>query len=132
MTIAGSLKGWVKTFQQYPENIDVSVCNENTVLGFCCAGPVVDLERNAPYLFEVYGIHVSPTLRGRGIGKQLLHRSFERARRRHNFNNAIVWTLGDLALSRAFYEREGGIPVKSGIWKVADLSIPEIAYGWNF
>src|SRR5262245_11415507 len=55
-SIEGSLSGWKSTFATYPANITVAASRaDGVVRGFCCAGPVVDAVRNAPFAFEIYG-----------------------------------------------------------------------------
>ena len=130
-SVEGSLSCWKSAFASYPANITVAASRaDGVVQGFCCAGPVVDAVRNAPFAFEIYGLHVSPDVRRQGIGAALLHDAFARARDRERMNSAIVWTLSDLLLSRRFYEREGGKLVKSGVWTIGEFSLPEVAYGW--
>ena len=79
----------------------------------------------------MFALHVRPDKRQHGIGKALLHETFERAVHGEGLNAAIVWTLADLHRSRRFYEREGGVLVKTDIWRVGDAALPEVAYGWD-
>jgi len=130
-SIADCLAGWRATFAAHAANITIAASNDGRIHGFCCAGPVVDTDRNAPFEFEVYGLHVAPTSRRNGIGARLLHQALARAREQEGSSTAIVWTLADLALSRRFYEREGGKPVKSGIFLLDGIALPEVAYGWT-
>ena len=117
------------TFEKYPDNISAAEWGDALLAGFCCAGPVVDAEKNAPFEFD--GLHVAPNMRRRGIGAALLRAALNRAMVRERMNSAIVWTLKDLKLSRSFYTREGGELVKTGTWRVAQLELPEVAYGWR-
>jgi len=126
----GSLSGWQATFAKYPANITLGVSRDDVVCGFCCAGPVVDAEKNAPFEFQIYGLHVAPNHRQRGIGAILLRASFARAVS-EGLSSAIVWTLRDLTLSRRFYEREGGEVVKADVWSIDGFTLPEVAYGWT-
>ena len=118
-------------FAKYPENISVAETGNALLAGFCFAGPVVDVEKNAPFEFEIYGLHVAPNMRRRGIGAALLRVALNRAVVRERMNSAIVWTLKDLKLSRSSYAREGGELVKAGTWRAAQLELPEVAYGWR-
>jgi len=130
-SIADCLAGWRATFAAHAANITVAASQDGRIHGFCCAGAVVDADRSGPFEFEVYGLHVAPSSRRNGIGACLLHQALARARRHEGSSTAIVWTLKDLALSRRFYEREGGKPVKSGVWILEGVALPEIAYGWT-
>jgi GNAT superfamily N-acetyltransferase len=130
-TVEGSLWGWRSTFEKYPDNITVAEAANAELAGFCCAGPVVDADRNDPFEFEIYGLHVVPTARRQGTGAALLHAAFTRAVIRERMNSAIVWTLKELKMSRRFYAREGGKLIKTGLWRIGGLAIPEVAYGWT-
>jgi ribosomal protein S18 acetylase RimI-like enzyme len=130
-SVADCLAGWRSTLAKYPANVTVAAAADRRIYGFCCAGPVVDDARSAPFGFEVYGLHVAPASRQNGIGASLLRRALARAKDEERSNSAIVWTLEDLALSRKFYEREGGKPVKTGIWRLDGIALAEIAYGWT-
>ena len=129
-TVEGSLRGWRSTFEQYPDNITVAELANAECVGFCCAGPVVDVEKNDPFEFEIYGLHVEPKARRKGVGAALLRAAFKRAVVRERMNSAIVWTLKGLEMSREFYAREGGELVKTGTWRIGAFAIPEVAYGW--
>jgi GNAT superfamily N-acetyltransferase len=131
LSVDGSLSGWKSTFAKYPTNVTVAVSQDGVIEGFCCAGPVVDVVKNSPFEFQVYGLHVSPNCRRQGVGAVLLRTAFARASR-EGMSSAIVWTLRDLSLSRRFYEREGGAAVKTDVWSVGGgLTLPEVAYGWT-
>ena len=71
-TVEGSLSAWQSSFEKYPDNIGVGETGDALLAGFCCAGPIVDAEKNAPFEFEIYGLHVAPSMRRRGIGAALL------------------------------------------------------------
>ncbi len=129
-SVEGSLSGWRSTFAKYPANITVATAQDGAIHGFCCAGPVVDTAKNAPFEFQIYGLHVLPASRQRGIGSALLRAAFARARESERMRSAIVWTLRDLQLSRRFYEREGGQVVKTDVWSIDGTALPEVAYGW--
>jgi ribosomal protein S18 acetylase RimI-like enzyme len=130
-SVEGSLSGWRWTFAKYPANITVATSQDGVIQGFCCAGPVVDVVKNASFEFEIYALHVSPNSRQQGIGATLLRDAFARATDREEMHSAIVWTLKDLRLSRRFYEREGGKVVKSGVGSIGEFALPEVAYGWT-
>ena len=131
-SLQGSLAVWRSTLEKYPSNITVVCTQEGTVVGFCCAGAVVDEARSSPFGFEIYGLHVEPNRRQEGIGGALFRKALARAKHLTGNPSAIVWTLRDLQLSRRFYEREGSTLVKSGLWSLEGHAFPEVAYGWDF
>ena len=127
--IKSSLENWRSTFSSYPENISVALSYGEQLVGFCCSGPVVDTDRNSPFNFEIYGLHVDPSYYRQGIGTALMTNSFDRMKCL-GLSDAIVWTLEDLIQSRFFYEKNGGKLVKTGAWKVGGYTLKEVAYGW--
>jgi ribosomal protein S18 acetylase RimI-like enzyme len=121
------LAGWRGTFAAYPGNVR-AVRARGRVLGFCCAGPVVNAERSGPWAMELYALHVDPELRGRGIGARMLRALLAEA----GTKGLILWTLVGLSRSRAFYSREGGREVRSGVWRPAPgVELGEVAYAWG-
>lgn len=131
MTVEGSLQRWVKHFAACPPNMAVATGDDGQIAGFCYAGPIADNGHNTPYRFRVFALHTRPELRGQGIGAALLHNAFHRAVHHEGLDAAILWTLEALHRSRRFYEREGGTLVKTAMWTVDGVSLPEVAYGWQ-
>jgi len=129
-SVADCLAGWRAGFAEQAANITVAASRDGRIHGFCCAGPVADAARSAPFAFEVHGLHVAPSSRRSGIGAILLRQALARAGERQRSSSAILWTLAELALSRRFYEREGGKPVKSGVFMLDGIALTEVAYGW--
>jgi GNAT superfamily N-acetyltransferase len=129
-TVEGSLRGWLSTYDAYPDNLSVVEADTGSLVGFCCAGPVVDTAHSGPFEFEIYGLHVTPDHHREGIGTSLVKGAFDRMRSLE-LSSAIVWTLENLVQSRQFYERCGGSVVRSGIWTIGDHSQNEVAYGWR-
>lgn len=131
LNINDRIRGWHSTLNKYPMNLTVAEASDGKIQGFCCAGPVIDVERNSPFEFEVYGLHVRPAHQRVGIGTQLLKQAFIRALRTESLNSAIVWTFPELKGAKNFYEHHGGRLVKNGTWQLGKSSIPEVGYGWR-
>jgi len=125
-----SLDGWRATFSSYPENLSVVTNANGKIVGFCCSGPVIDIEKSGPFEFEIYGIHVAPDFYRQGLGRLMVDSVFKRMADAGS-RSAIVWTLENLIQSRRFYEKSGGTVVKTGVWSLGDHSQNEVAYGWN-
>jgi ribosomal protein S18 acetylase RimI-like enzyme len=130
-SIEDCLAGWRATLAREPANVTVAYAPDGRIHGVCRAGAVVDAERSAPFEFEVFGLHVPPNSRRRGIGASLLRQALARASRCEGSNSAIVWTLKDLPSPRQSYRRAGGLPVKSGVFLIDAIALAEIAYGWS-
>ena len=129
-TIEGSMAGWRSTLTANPENLTVAQYDDDGIVGFCCAGAVDDATRNAPFDFQVYGLHVDPAHYRRGIGSALFRNALVRMGCL-GLNRPIVWTLEDLSQSRRFYEKLGGKVVREGMWDLRGHKLREVAYGWN-
>jgi ribosomal protein S18 acetylase RimI-like enzyme len=127
--IEDSVSGWRSTLQSYPENITVAKNRDGVLVGFCCAGAVVDAKRSGPFEFEIYGLHVTPQLHRQGIGTSLIANAFARMGAL-GFRRAVVWTLEGLVQSRRFYEKRGGVVVNTAVWEVDTHKINEVAYGF--
>ncbi len=125
-----SLSGWRSTMRSYPENLSVALSNDGVLIGFCCSGPAVDMERNGSFDFEIYGLHVNPSLHRRGIGTALLTNSFDRMVSLC-LHGAIVWTFESLVQSRRFYEKHGGKEIRTAICDISGYKLNEVAYGWE-
>jgi len=131
MSVAASLKRWIKNFAACPANIAVALGEDGEIAGFCCAGPITDGDDWEQYPFRVFALHIRPQKRGRGIGSALLDDALDRAAHRKGLHTAILWTLEALVRTRRFYEREGGVLVKKGLWQIDGIALPEVAYAWQ-
>src|SRR5262245_7499874 len=125
-----SVSSWRSTLESHPGNLTVAKDSDGKLVGFCCAGKVVDTKRSGPYEFEIYGLHVSPQFHRTGVGTALITSAFARMGAL-GFRRAIVWTLEGLGQSRRFYEKNGGAVVKTAVWEVGPHKINELAYGWS-
>jgi ribosomal protein S18 acetylase RimI-like enzyme len=81
-------------------------CVENTVVGFCAAGPARDNRAWKGYAGEVTYLYVHPTMHRRGIGRALMHKALRELERR-----GCVWAevavLEGNAHARHFYDSLG-------------------------
>ena len=124
-----AVEGWRSTHRSYPDNLSVAETSDGRIVGFCCAGPVVDAQKNAPFEFEIYGLHVDPNFHRKGIGSLIIAGVSNRMASL-GIEGLIVWTLENLIQSRRFYEKCGGSVVKTGVWTPRGHRLNEVAYGW--
>ena len=82
------------------------------------------------YTGELYAIYVLKHAQGRGHGKSLV-RAVTAGLRDMGLHDMIVWVLRDNAHARSFYERLGGVYVRTQPITIGSAVIAEVAYGWR-
>jgi ribosomal protein S18 acetylase RimI-like enzyme len=82
------------------------------------------------YEAELYAIYVLEKAQRQGHGKALV-RAVIGGLREMGFGDMIVWVLRDNSPARAFYERLGGIYVRTQPVTIGSVVLPEVAYGWR-
>ena len=87
------------------------------VVGFASGGR----ERAGEQGFEgeLYAIYVLDNAQRRGLGREL------------GLDNMIIWVLRDNRPARQFYERLGGIFVRSQPITIGSATLVEVSYGWR-
>jgi GNAT superfamily N-acetyltransferase len=105
----------------------ITAHRDGVLAGFACVFPHADAEWGA--LLD--NLHVSPVLRGHGIGQTL----FERVRRvPHSAGTRAslhLWVLEANAPARRFYERLDGVAVDNAVTEIAPgITVAEIRYAW--
>jgi ribosomal protein S18 acetylase RimI-like enzyme len=79
---------------------------------------------------ELYAIYVLASAQRQGHGRQLV-RAVAGALREMKLKDMIVWVLRDNASARQFYERLGGIYVRSQPITIGTTTLEEVCYGWR-
>ncbi len=79
------------------------------LLGFCAHGPGQATDSSLTSVWEIYGLHVQPQLRGSGIGTVLFNEGLDSARRA-GASQLTLWVVGTNAPARRFYESKGMQP----------------------
>jgi ribosomal protein S18 acetylase RimI-like enzyme len=124
-------KGWERNIAEHPGNLIVVEDRNGEVQGFSCNGR--RLPESSPisdYEGQIYGIHVSPAKKERGLGFLLMQASFDRLASL-GYANAHLWTLEGNLRARRFYEGIGGRVIGSAIKNFGGRELVEIAYGWD-
>ena len=75
------------------------------LLGFCAHGPARGMS-DLTSAWEIYALHVSPELRGSGIGSVLFAEAVSAARAARSAHLAL-WVLATNSGARRFYEAKG-------------------------
>ena len=96
------------------------------VVGFAAGGPESD--HDPEFTGELGAIYVLKSFQGRGFGRKL---TAEIARHLlgTGHHSMLVWIL-EANPYRRFYEKLGGVPVRTKMARVAGALLPEVAYGW--
>jgi ribosomal protein S18 acetylase RimI-like enzyme len=79
---------------------------------------------------ELYAIYVLAGAQRQGHGRQLV-RAVAGALREMKLKDMIVWVLRDNASARQFYERLGGVYVRSQPITIGTATLEEVSYGWR-
>jgi ribosomal protein S18 acetylase RimI-like enzyme len=81
------------------------------------------------YKGEVYAIYVLDDFQRRGYGHQLV-REMVGGLKEMGLDDMIIWVLRDNAPARQFYERLGGIYVRTQALTIGSATLEEVSYGW--
>jgi GNAT superfamily N-acetyltransferase len=82
------------------------------------------------YKGELYAIYVLEEAQGRGHGRGLV-RAVTGGLDELGLADMIVWVLRDNRRGRRFYERLGGVYVRSQPIKIGTSELEEVSYGWR-
>jgi len=107
----------------------VVVAEDGTdVVGFASGGR----ERAGEQGFEgeLYAIYVLDMAQRRGFGRELV-RAMVQGLRELGLGNMIIWVLRDNRPAREFYERLGGLHVRTQPITIGSATLEEVSYGWR-
>ena len=82
------------------------------------------------YSGELYAIYVLREFQGRGHGRGLV-RAVVAGLRELELPDMIVWVLRDNVGARSFYERLGGVYVRTQPITIGSALLQEVSYGWR-
>lgn len=82
------------------------------------------------YAGELYAIYVLREAQGLGHGRSLV-RAAVAGLRDMELRDMIVWVLRDNAPARRFYERLGGVYVRTQPITIGPATLDEVSYGWR-
>jgi ribosomal protein S18 acetylase RimI-like enzyme len=98
------------------------------VVGFASGGR--ERAGETGYEGELYAIYVLDAAQRRGFGRELV-RATVGGLREMGLADMIIWVLTDNHPARAFYERLGGVYVRSQPITIGDATLEEVGYGWR-
>ena len=79
---------------------------------------------------ELYAIYIVAGSQRKGHGRELV-RAMVAALHEMGLRDMIVWVLRDNAPARGFYERLGGIYVRSQPITIGPTTLEEVSYSWR-
>ena len=82
------------------------------------------------YSGELYAIYVLRESQGRGHGRRLVE-AVVGGLRELGLEDMIVWVLRDNTSARGFYERLGGVYVRTQPITIGSALLHEVSYGWR-
>jgi ribosomal protein S18 acetylase RimI-like enzyme len=98
------------------------------IVGFASGGP--ERAGEDGYAGELYALYVLREAQGRRHGRRLVQAVAQGLREREILN-MIVWVLRDNHNARHFYERLGGVYVRSQPITIGSALLQEVSYGWK-
>jgi GNAT superfamily N-acetyltransferase len=101
---------------------------EGEVVGFASGGR--ERAGETGYEGELYAIYVLDRAQRRGHGTELVHATVG-GLRELGLNDMIIWVLRDNSPARAFYERLGGVYVRTQPITIGPATLEEVSYGWR-
>jgi ribosomal protein S18 acetylase RimI-like enzyme len=102
--------------------------DETGVVGFASGGR--ERAGETGFTGELYAIYVLGRVQRRGFGRELV-RAVAGGLGEMGLTDMIIWVLRDNQEARAFYERLGGVYVRTQPLTIADVTLPEVGYGWR-
>ena len=100
---------------------------ESTLLGFVC----VLLDEEPAWGARLDNLHVSPQLKGTGVGYALFRAAREWTAQRMPDMPMHLWCVERNLVARRFYDRQGGKVVESATRPIAQgLCLPELRFLW--
>jgi len=113
-------KDWSVWQSDRPEDILLVAEDEGVVIGYALSREL----RDEPGCGEVAALHVSPSLKRRGVGKALFAESARKLQDR-GCCSLLIWTLEGNP-SRGFYEHLGGKLNGTKHWVIEELDFDQI------
>jgi ribosomal protein S18 acetylase RimI-like enzyme len=102
--------------------------DEGGVVGFASGGR--ERAGETGYEGELYAIYVLDEAQRRGFGRDLV-RATVGGLRELGLGDMIIWVLRDNQPARGFYERLGGVYVRSQPITIGTATLQEVSYGWR-
>jgi ribosomal protein S18 acetylase RimI-like enzyme len=124
---AGYEERWRRTLGEGSDRVYVAE-DRDEVVGFASGGR--ERAGETGYTGELYAIYVLHEAQGRGHGRRLV-RAVAGGVAEMGLTDMIVWVLRDNRKARDFYERLGGVYIRSQPITIGSALLQEVSYGWT-
>ncbi len=104
--------------------------DSGVIVGFVQCGVNRDLQTDAAFAGELYGIYLLKAWQRQGLGRQLVETA-SRFLLSHEIKSIIVWALASNRSACRFYEALGGYRVRDREIEIQGHRMSETSYGWN-
>jgi ribosomal protein S18 acetylase RimI-like enzyme len=101
--------------------------HEDELVGFASGGR--ERAGEPGYAGELYAIYILDDFQRRGHGRELV-RAVVAGLREMGLEDMIIWVLRDNQPARRFYERLGGVHVRTQPITIGSAILEEVSYGW--
>jgi ribosomal protein S18 acetylase RimI-like enzyme len=109
-----------------PENQYLVAEETREIVGYIAGG--AERTQDPAYAGEVYEFYLLPAFQRRGLGRRLLSALAHRLEK-SSLYSMMVWVLAANP-NRRFYEKTGGLYIRTRSISFAGLSLMAAAYGW--
>lgn len=127
LTEPGYTDRWKRVLAEGSSRVYV-VQEPEEVVGFASGGR--ERAGESGYAGELYAIYVMDGYQRRGHGRELV-RAVVGGLREMGLEDMIIWVLKDNLAARQFYERLGGVYVRSQPITIGAATLQEVSYGWR-
>jgi ribosomal protein S18 acetylase RimI-like enzyme len=124
---AGYEQRWRRTLTDGTGRVYVAD-DGRSIVGFASGGP--ERAGEDGFTGELYAIYVLQEAQGHGHGTRLV-RAVAQGLRDMGLADMIVWVLRDNGPARHFYERLGGVYVRTQPITIGSALLQEVSYGWK-
>jgi ribosomal protein S18 acetylase RimI-like enzyme len=100
---------------------------QSRVVGFASGGR--ERAGETGYTGELYAIYLLESSQRRGYGRELV-RAVVAGLREMGLEDMLIWVLRDNREARDFYERLGGVYVRTQPITIGSVTLEEVSYGW--
>jgi len=127
LTEAAYRDRWRRFISERSSRVYVVEEGSRDVVGFASGGR--ERAGEDGYRGELYAIYLLDSFQRRGYGRELL-RAVVGGLSEMGLEDMIIWVLRDNRPARDFYERLGGVYVRTQPITIGSVTLEEVSYGW--